>query len=118
MPATRLLDERKYDEAIKRFDSVIASKSDRADGALYWKAYALNRIGRRDEALAAIAALRRDYPNSHWLNDAQALEVELKTNSGRPVSPADESNDDIKLIAINALMNADRSRRFHFLTGC
>jgi TolA-binding protein len=72
---TRALDEHKYDEAIRRFDSVINNKSPRADGALYWKAYALNRAGRRDDALASIAALRRDYPGSRWLNDAQALEA-------------------------------------------
>ena len=112
---TRLLDEHKYDEAIQRFDRVIAGKSDRTDGALYWKAYALNRIGRRDEAIAALAVLRRDYPNSHWLNDAQALEVEVKQNAGQPVSPADESNEDIKLMAINSLMNADPERAIPLL---
>jgi tetratricopeptide (TPR) repeat protein len=112
---TRLLDEHKYDEAIQRFDQVIAAKSDRSDGALYWKAYALNRVGRRDEALGAISALRRDYPNSHWLNDAQALEVEVKQKAGQPVSPADESNDDIKLMAINSLMNADPERAIPLL---
>ena len=114
---TRLLDEHKYDEAIKRFDRVIAGKSDRTDGALYWKAYALNRIGRRDEAIAALGVLRRDYPNSHWLNDAQALEVEVKQNAGQPVSPADESNEDIKLMAINSLMNADPERAIPLLEG-
>jgi tetratricopeptide (TPR) repeat protein len=114
---TRLLDEHKYDEAIQRFDRVIATKSDRTDGALYWRAYALNRIGRRDEAIAALAVLRRDYPNSRWLNDAQALEVEVKQNAGRPVSPADESNEDIKLMAINSLMNADPERAIPLLEG-
>ena len=112
---TRLLDQRKYDEAIARFDQVIAAKTDRSDGALYWKAYALNRVGRRDEALGAIAALRRDYPNSHWLNDAQALEVEVKQNAGQPVSPNDGANDDIKLMAINSLMNADPERAIPLL---
>jgi tetratricopeptide (TPR) repeat protein len=112
---TRLLDEHRYDEAIQRFDQVIAAKSDRSDGALYWKAYALNRVGRRDEALGAISALRRDYPSSHWLNDAQALEVEVKQKAGQPVSPADETNDDIKLMAINSLMNADPDRAIPLL---
>jgi hypothetical protein len=106
----RSLDNRQYDNAVKGFDRVVANKSPRADGALYWKAYALNRLGRRDDSLGAIAALRRDYPKSRWLNDAQALEVEVKQNSGKPVSPADESNEDIKLIAINGLMNADPAR--------
>jgi tetratricopeptide (TPR) repeat protein len=106
----RQLDERKYEEAIQRFDRVVAAKSDRADGALYWKAYSLNRLGKRDEALAAIAQLRRDYSKSRWLDDAQALEVEVRQNSGKPVSPEAESNEELKLIAINGLLNADPDR--------
>jgi tetratricopeptide (TPR) repeat protein len=113
----RALDERKYDAAIKVFDRVVAVKSPRADGALYWKAYALNRLGRRDEAIATIAALRRDYPKSRWLDDAQVLEVEVRQNSGTPISPAAESNEDIKLIAINGLMNADPNRAVPLLEG-
>jgi tetratricopeptide (TPR) repeat protein len=114
---TRALDEHKYEDAIRRFNTVIDDKSPRADGALYWKAYALNSAGRRDEALAAIAALRRDYPNSHWLNDAQALEAQVKQSSGQPVSPGDESNDDLKLMAISTLMNADPDRAIPLLEG-
>lgn len=104
------LDNRKYDAAIRSFDRVIAAKSTRADGALYWKAYALDRLGRRDDALAAIATLRHDYPKSRWLNEAQALDVEVRQGSGQPVSPAEESNEDLKLIAINGLMNAEPER--------
>jgi HEAT repeat protein len=114
---TQLLDERRYDEAIKTFDEVISAKQDHVDGALYWKAYALNRIGRRDEALAALATLRKDHADSRWLNDAQALEAEVKQNAGHPVSPADESNEDIKLMAINSLMNADPDRAVPLLEG-
>jgi tetratricopeptide (TPR) repeat protein len=114
---TRALDEHKYEEAVALFTAVIDSKSPRADGATYWKAYALNRAGRRDEALAALAALRRDYPGSHWLNDAQALESEVKQSSGQPVSPAQESNEDLKLMAINSLMNADPERAIPLLEG-
>jgi len=112
---TRALDERRYDEAVQRFNTVIEGKGTRADGALYWKAYALNRLGRKDEALAALAALKRDYPQSHWLNDAQALEVELKQGSGQAVSPAEETNEDLKLMAINSLMNADPDRAIPLL---
>ena len=95
---TRLLDDRRYEEALQRFTAAIDAKNSRSDGALYWKAYALNRLGRRDESLAALTALRRDFPQSHWLNDAQALEVEVKQGSGRPVAPADESSEDLKLV--------------------
>ncbi len=96
---------------------MIDSKSPRADGALYWKAYALNRLGRRDDALAALAVLRRDFAGSHWLNDAQALEAEVKQGSGQGASAAQESNEDIKLMAINSLMNADPARAIPLLEG-
>jgi len=114
---TRALDEHKYDEAIRRFNGVIDGKSPRADGALYWKAYALNRAGRRDEALASLATLRQNYPASRWLNDAQALESEVKQGSGQAISPADETNEDLKLMAINSLMNADPERAMPLLEG-
>jgi tetratricopeptide (TPR) repeat protein len=114
---TRALDDHKYDEAVRRFDAVINNKSQRADGALYWKAYALNRLRRRDDALAALAALRRDYPSSRWLNDAQALESEVKQGSGQAASPAQESNEDLKLMAINSLMGADPDRAMPLLEG-
>jgi tetratricopeptide (TPR) repeat protein len=107
---TRALDEHKYDEAVQDFDSAIQQDPSRAEGALYWKAYALNREGKRDEALAAIAQLRRDYASSAWLHDASALEAEVKQSNGQPMSPAQESNDDLKLLAINSLMNADAER--------
>ena len=115
--ATRLLDERRYDDAIARFDRVIVAKTSRADRALYWKAYALNRLGRRDEALAAIAQLRKDYASSRWLNDAQALEAEAKQGSGQRVSPEAEANEDLKLMAINGLMSADPERALPLLEG-
>ncbi|MEP6715891.1 MAG: HEAT repeat domain-containing protein [Terriglobia bacterium] len=114
---TRSLDDHQYEEAVRIFDVVINEKNPRADGALYWKAYALNRIGRRDDALAALAALRRDYAGSHWLNDAQALEAEVKQGSGQAISSAQESNEDIKLMAINSLMSADPERAIPLLEG-
>jgi len=65
------LDSRQWDQAIAAFDASAGHKSSNADGALYWKAYALNRAGRRDEALGAISALRRDYAASRWNRDKQ-----------------------------------------------
>ncbi|MGH8083772.1 MAG: hypothetical protein ACREPV_00655 [Lysobacter sp.] len=43
-----------------------------ADAAIYWQAYALARAERGDETAAAVARLRREFPNSHW-NDAARL---------------------------------------------
>ena len=114
---TRLLDQGQYDKAIQVFNIVISRNSERTDGALYWKAYALNHIGRRDEALQTLATLSRDFPKSRWLNDAAALQVEVSQNAGRPLSPEASSNDDVKLMAINGLMGADPERAIPLLEG-
>jgi HEAT repeat protein len=101
------LDAGRWEDAIAAFSDSAARKGAAADGALYWKAYAQNRAGQRDAALATLGALRQQYPSSHWLNDAQALEVETRARAGAPVNPAAESDEDLKLVAINSLMQSD-----------
>ncbi len=107
---TNLIDSRRYEQAIKRFDEVIANKWARADGAYYWKAYALDKLEKRDEALAALAEIPQQFPQSRWINDASALQVEIQQESGHPVSPDSQSDQDLKLLAINALMNSEPDR--------
>ncbi|HEY6989125.1 MAG TPA: HEAT repeat domain-containing protein [Bryobacteraceae bacterium] len=104
------LDSRQWDQAIAAFDASAGHKGSNADGALYWKAYALNRAGRRDEALSAISALRRDYAASRWNRDARALELEIRGQSGERVSPTGEPDDELKILALNSLMQSDPSQ--------
>lgn len=104
------LDKHEYADAVEYFNSVIEAKGDRADGALYWRAYADNKLGKRQEALATLAELRRTYPNSRWLEDAQALEVEVKQASGARVSPEGVMDEDTKLLILNGLMESDPER--------
>lgn len=111
----RALDKNQFEDAIHNFDAEIAAKGSRADGATYWKAYAQNQLGRRSAALATIAELRRRFPNSRWLNDGNALELEVRAQEGKPVSPASESNDEMKLIALNALMQSDPNQAIPIL---
>ncbi len=111
----RHLDRREYDSAVEAFDAAAAKRGPKADGAQYWKAYALAKLGRRDEALAAVAELEKSHPNSRWLNDAKALAVEVRQASGQTVSPESQSDEDIKLMAINALMNSDPDRAIPLL---
>ena len=99
------LDSGKWDRAVSYFDRVIEMKGARADAALYWKAYAQNKQGLRPEALATIGILSKDYPKSRYIGDAKALEVEVKNKSGQPVNPASESDEDMKLIAIQSIAN-------------
>jgi len=105
--ATEQIDDLKFQSAIDHLNTVIAEHGPQAEGALYWKAYAENRLGQRSDALEAIQTLRRTYPQSRWLDDAKALEVEVRQSSGQKVSPEAESNEDLKLIVINSLMGSD-----------
>jgi tetratricopeptide (TPR) repeat protein len=113
------LDNYSYEKAIEKFDKVISGKnpSSRADGAYYWKAYALNKLGKRDEALAALAELTKQFPQSGWLNDAKALQAEVQQAKGQPVSPENQADEDLKLYAINALINSDADRAVPLLEG-
>jgi hypothetical protein len=108
------LDERDYDRALRDFDQYYKGaaeiKDARADGALYWKAYALSKPGRRDDSLAMLAQLEKSYPSSRWLNDAKALQLEVRQASGQGGSPESQTDEDLKLLAINSLMNTDAER--------
>jgi len=106
------LDNHHWDQALEAFTAVAQHDGPRADGALYWKAYALNRLGRRDEALAAIAELRKAHANSHWLDDAKALELEVQQAGGKPVSPDQVAEEDLKVLALQGLMQSDPERAF------
>jgi HEAT repeat protein len=111
----RELDAREWDEAIHSFDEAANHKKGSVDAALYCKDYAQNRAGRRDEALATIASLRQSYPSSRWLKDAQALEVEIRGQAGAPVSPNMETDEDLKLMAVNSLMQTDSKQALPIL---
>src|ERR1700688_1855579 len=108
--AKSYLDRKEYERAVDEFNRVIENKSTRADGALYWRAYAQNKQGRRDDALGSLAELQKSYPNSHWLDDAKALQVEVQQQRGTPVSPESATDEDLKLLALNSLMNTDPER--------
>src|SRR5436309_1625797 len=97
------LDNGEYDNAIKQFDEVVKNHGRKADGALYWKAYALNKAGNKAQALTAIGELRKNYPKSNWLRDAGALEQDIR-GGGNPENISDE---ELKLLAIQSLMNSD-----------
>jgi HEAT repeat protein len=114
---TNDLNESKWQQAVEQFSEVAAMKGRRADAALYWKAYALNKAGHRVEAESTIAALRRDFPRSDWLKDAGALELQIKQGSGQTVDPGGESDEDLKLLAINSLMNSEPERAIPLLQG-
>jgi hypothetical protein len=111
----RALNDHKYDEALAYFNQAVARAGARADSALFYKAYTLNKLGQSKEALAAIAELRKTYANSRWLDDAKALELDVNQRAGRPVAPEAESDEELKLIAINSIMQSDPERAIPLL---
>jgi len=109
------LDAAQWDKAIADFKASAARRSDLADAATYWLAYAQNRAGQREAALETIATLRKRYPSSRWVRDAQALELEIRSLMGAHVSPADVSDEDLRIIAVNSLMSSDPAQAFPIL---
>jgi tetratricopeptide (TPR) repeat protein len=107
---TSSLDSGRYDRAIEAFDKVIARNGKKADGAMYWKAYALNRLGKRDDASRTIDELLKKYPSSRWANDAKALLIDVRQASGQPVSPDKAGDEELKLLALNGIMMRDPDR--------
>lgn len=112
-----LLNQQKYDQAIVRFDKVIAQKAANADGAFYWKAYAQFKLGKTDDAVNTIAALRKDYPQSRYLTDARVLEADAKRRSGQPMNPAEMGDEELKMLALNGIKNTDPERAIPLLEG-
>jgi tetratricopeptide (TPR) repeat protein len=107
---TSYLDSGRYDRALEAFDKVIAKNGKKADGAMYWKAYTLNRLGKRDESIRTIEELQKKFPSSRWSNDAKALLIDVRQASGQPVSPDKAGDEELKLIALNGLMMRDPDR--------
>jgi HEAT repeat protein len=105
--AQRLLEKSQWLQAAERFSNVALLKGARADAALYWKAYALDKVGQKAEALATAAELIKGYPNSRWMSTAKALEIQVRQSIGQPVRPEAEADEELKLLAIQGLQHTD-----------
>ena len=100
------LEEARWQQAVERFTSVASAKLARADAALYWKAYALDKLGQKAEALATTAELIKGYPQSRWISDAKVLELQVRQSSGQPVPPEAQADEDLKLLALQGLQHS------------
>jgi HEAT repeat protein len=107
---TRAVDESRWPDAVGLFDRVAQMHGEHAEGALYWKAYAENKEGQPANSLSTCGELRKTYPKSRWLEECGALEIEIRGKSGHPVSPQAETDENLKLLALNALMQQDQEQ--------
>ena len=95
----------RWDRALSYFNRIIELKGAKLENALYWKAYAQNRLGQRAEALTTIAELTKNHPSGSYRKQATILEAEVRRDVGQPVRPQDSTDDEVKLLALAALQN-------------
>lgn len=103
------LDRSDWDTAIQAFEKAREDAS-RADAALYWVAYAQNKKGDAAIALETVELLKQSYPDSRWVREARALEMEIGGPSRGSKAPRGSEKDEdleLKLMALNSLMHAD-----------
>jgi len=113
--ATDEYDDHNWSSAAKKFARVADMKGAHADAALYWLAKSQSNLGQRPEALSTIMRLHQEYPKSKWSDDAKALELEVRQDSHQPVSPEKITDEELKLIALNGLMQSDPERAIPIL---
>ncbi len=109
------LDEDRYEQAATKFKQLADMNGANADAGLYWKAYAENKLAKKDAALATIADLKKRFPQSRWIKDASVLELDVKQSAGQPPNPEAQNDEELKIIAIQSLMNTDPERAMPLL---
>lgn len=111
----RALDASRWTEAVQVFATLAALNGTRRDAALYWRAYAQNRLGERDEALQTLAELETAFPGSRYTTQGRALEVEVRRDAGQPVEPDAQDDEQLRLMALQALQRSDPERAIPML---
>jgi outer membrane protein assembly factor BamD (BamD/ComL family) len=114
---TDALDDHNWSRAVKYFDEVARMKMSHAAAALYFKATAQAEMGNRSEAVATLLGLQQSYPKSKWADDGKALELEIRQKSGEHVEVRHLEDEELKLMAINALSQSDPERAIPILEG-
>jgi hypothetical protein len=113
-----------WNGAVEKFNQLIALKTNRTSAAMYWKAYSFKKLGRAQDALTTIADLKRQYPTSKYANDASAMELEIRGPGSVVRQDRDErqgdrdartEDEDLKLLALNSLMNTEPERAIPLL---
>jgi HEAT repeat protein len=114
---TDALDNHDWRRAASSFAKVADMHMAHGDAALYWLAYAQSKMGARSEALSTLLQLQNSYPKSKWGEDGKTLEVEIRQSAGQQIEPEHVEDEDVKLMAINGLMNSDPERAIPILEG-
>lgn len=107
--ARQAIERAQWSQAVQQFTQLAGAKAPRADAAMYWRAYALDKMNRHTDALAAVGDLFKFYPSSRWVSDGRALALQVRQRSGQPVA-VDTGDDELKLLAIQGLQQTAPER--------
>lgn len=108
--ALSMIDGKEYQAALMKLQAEVQAQGTRTEAAMYWTAYAQNKLGDRTAALKMLAEMQAKFGKSQWVDDARALQLEINQASGKKISPEEQADEDLKLMAIQGLMNADPGR--------
>lgn len=112
-----LIEGEKWQQAAEKFDGFINEfpKDRDVDAALYWYAYALQKQGKKNEAASPLLRLIKEFPNSSWRREAEAMLVVL--GQGEAIQQAlDKNNCEIKILALQSLFQANEDRAINFVS--
>jgi HEAT repeat protein len=112
-----LIEAQNWQKAAEKFSDFIKGfpKDKDVDAALYWYGYALQKLGRTDEAAAPLLRLMKSFPGSSWRGEAQALLVTMGRKAD--VEQAlERDNCEIKILALQSLFQADEERAISIVT--
>jgi tetratricopeptide (TPR) repeat protein len=142
----KAMNEQRWSDAVTAFDRAATAKGKRTDASLYWKAYSLDKLGRKDDARATCDSLSKQQPSSTWNRECRVLrtrteiDVQQLTELARQtakmnadmagqyaelgksyrvfdgfISNKPATEDDIKILALNALMRQDPAKALPLL---
>jgi hypothetical protein len=139
---THAMDEHRWQDAVSAFDKVISEKGKRVDAALYWKAYSLNKLGKTQLAIATCDQLHSQFADSSWNKDCNTFSVDVQADPkimaadqtkirtdrvhpyvkirpdiGGDSGVARGSDEDLKILAINSMLNRDPATALPLLRG-
>jgi HEAT repeat protein len=109
----KALREQRWMDAAGQFEQVIATDKEQADAAMYWRAYAFYKAGRRKEAERELNRLERKYPQSRWVKEAQMLRIEHQDTEEairQVTSDGVVLDEELRLFALAQLMERDPER--------
>ncbi|HEU5340913.1 HEAT repeat domain-containing protein [Edaphobacter sp.] len=139
---TRAMNQQRWNDAVADFDKVVNAHASRADAALYWKAYSLNKLGNGQLAFDTCVKLQTQFPDSRWNKDCKALSIDMRVHVNGPdvhINPddfkfdfnpnidvrprvrvridsrSDDPNEEIKMLALNSLLRQDPARALPIL---